>query len=399
MQRTLLALALILAPLSGCVGDDESQPVELPRLPIELPDEITGMEFVTRAVESPGQGIWLHEDRAYVTGPSGLRILDVTDPGMPVLLAEDIPDTASRDVDIMEHPNGQLYAVLTAGGVVKLVDVTDPSQAEVVSQTTLCSHNMAVVPNTTVVYSSWSLCHATDAGMVSAGDIEIIDFADPKNPVSTLFEFPPVAITEGGVPRPVTATSCHDVTFNVELARAYCAGISDTLIWDITDPLAPVIIQVIDWPGTNIHHAVWDARGGDLLILGDEFAGVAAPSPPCSETVSDPTSALWFFDISDLASPTPVGYFQIEWEQLNSDTGDTPRYCSTHFGTLVEDRDMLVMGWYSAGTVLIDFSDPADARQVAHYIGSGTNTWEARYHNGHVFTGDAGRGMDILKLI
>ncbi len=402
MRRMLVATSLLLVSLAGCLDEvaTDPEPIEAPEdLPIKLPEVVTGMEFVLNGVTSATAGLWLHEDKAYLSGPSGLRILDITDPVNPVMLAQDIPDTASRDVDIMEHPNGRTYAVLAGGGVVKLVDVTDPARAEVVATSTLCSHNIATVPNSTVVYSSWSLCHATNTGMVSAGDVEILDFADPANPVSTLFEFPPVAITAGGVPRPVTATSCHDITFSADAQRAYCAGVSDTLIWDITDPLNPEIIQVIDWPGTNIHHAVWDARGGDLLILGDEFAGVAAPSPPCSATVSDPTSALWFFDISDLATPTPVGYFQVEWEQLEDGEGDTPAYCSTHFGTLIEDRDMLVMGWYAAGTVLVDFSDPANARQVAHYAGNGANTWESRYYNGHIFTGDTGRGMDILKLV
>ncbi len=398
MRSLLLALALVATPLAGCLGDSEIQPIEAPDpTPFELPEVVSGMEFALRAVDSSAAGIWLHENRAYLSGPSGLRILDVTDPVNPVMLAEDIPETASRDVDIMEHPNGRLYAVLSAGGVA-LVDVTNPAEAEIVSEASVGSHNMAVVPNSTVVYNSRSIsAHVPGAG--ETGQIDIVDFADPVNPVVTVFAFPAVILDPSGVPRTVQSMTCHDITFNAELARAYCAGVTDTTIWDISDPLQPEIIQVIDWPGTNIHHAVWDAHGGDLLILGDEFAGVAAPSPPCSATVSDPTSALWFFDISDLATPTPVGYFQVEWEQLESDTGETPHYCSTHFGTLVEDRDLLVMGWYSAGTVLIDFSDPANAKQVAHYRGNGANTWESRYYNGHIFTGDTGRGMDILKLI
>ncbi|MGB0653518.1 MAG: LVIVD repeat-containing protein [Thermoplasmatota archaeon] len=409
-MRSVLAAALLVSlGLAGCLADDDDAGSDsaiggdgLPELPIyPLPEAISGLEFILNGNEEAADGIWLHEGKAYLSGPAGLRILDITDPAEPVLLAADIPDTASRDVDIMEHPNGKLYAVLAGQGVVELVDVTVPERSEVVAKTTLCSHNIAVVPNSTVVYSSWSLCHATAPGMVSAGDIEIIDFADPENPTSMFWEFPPVAITEGGVPRPVTATSCHDVTFQADRQLAYCAGVTDTLIWDVSDPLAPEIIQVIDWPGTNIHHAAWPARGGDLLVLGDEFAGVAAPSPPCSETVRDPTSALWFFDVSDMSMPTPVGYFQVEWEQLTD--GDEPlgpwRYCSTHFGTMIEDRDALVMGWYAAGTVIVDFSDPANAQQVAHYHAPGTNTWESRYYNGHIYTGDTGRGMDILKII
>ncbi len=406
----LASLALASLALAGCLGGDsdetdtgnDDEPMQDSGFtwdPSMLPESVTGMEYVTNANTDGAAGIWLHDDKAYLSGGAGLRIFDITEPAVPVLLSTEIEDTSSRDVDILEHPNGRLYAVLSAGGVA-LVDVTDPASAHVVSEASVSSHNMAVVPNTTLVYNSRSISgHIPGPG--ETGQVDIIDFADPENPTVTVFPFPAVIMDPNGVPRTVQSSTCHDITFNAELARAYCAGVTDTTIWDISDPAAPVIIQVIDWPGTNIHHGVWDARGGDLLILGDEFAGVAAPSPPCSETFRDPTSALWFYDISDLGTPTPIGYFQIEWEQLTADdeSSPVPRYCSTHFGTTIEDRDLLVMGWYSAGTVLVDFSDPANAQQVAHHHAAGTNTWESRYYKGHVYTGDTGLGMDVLRLI
>ena len=79
--------------------------------------------------------------------------------------------------------------------------------------------------------------------------------------------------------------------------------------------------------------------------------------------------------------------------------GDTS-LCTTHFGTLVEDRDLMVMGWYTAGVVLIDFSDSLLPTQVDHYRPAGDmNVWEARYYKGHVYTGDTQRGMDILEIV
>ncbi len=401
-MKRILALLLVVA-MAGCLesgttddgpdngGDD--QPMQ------PLPDTLTGMNFVTNANADSTAGIWLHDNKAYLSGPSGLRVIDITDPAVPRTLATEVEDTSSRDVDILVHPNGNTYAVLARGGAgTAVVDVTDSTAPMVVAQIAVSAHNTAVVPNTTLVYNSRSIStHVPGAG--ETGQIDIIDLADPANPVVTVFAFPAVITDPNGAPRTVQSTTCHDLTFNEERQLAYCAGVTDTTIWDISSPAEPEIIQVIDWPGTNIHHGVWDARGGDLLILGGEFAGVAAPSPPCSATFRDPTSALWFFDISDLGTPTPVGYFQVQWEQLASgDGGAVPRYCSTHFGTVIEDRDQLVMGWYAAGTVLVDFTDPANAEQVAHYWSEGTNTWEARYYKGHIYTGDTALGMDILRL-
>lgn len=399
-MRAWPVVFLMVLPLAGCL--DATGPGEGPDADPVAPDPgvpgtVGSMEFLGNAHEAATTGIWLHDDKAYLSGTGvGLRIIDITTPGEPVVLAEEVADVGnSRDVEVFVHPDGRTYAALSAGGV-DLVDVTDPTAPVLVSSAGPASHNMAVVPGTAVVYNSRSVsAHVPAPG--DTGQMDIIDFTDPADPVVTVFGFPAVIIDPMGKPRPVLSTTCHDITFNAGLQRAYCAGVTDTTIWDVSDPLEPVIIQVIDWPGTNIHHAAWDAHNGTMLVLGDEFGGVIA-SPPCSSTVRDPTSALWFFDISDLGNPVPVGYFQIEHDQVDQeDPGPWP-YCSTHFGEVIEDR-YIVMGWYSAGTVLIDFEDPANAKQVAHHYRAGTSTWEARYHKGHIYTGDTGLGMDVLRLV
>ena len=35
---------------------------------------------------------------------------------------------------------------------------------------------------------------------------------------------------------------------------------------------------------------------------------------------------------------------------------------------------------------------------VAKYAGSGANVWETWYYNGYLYTGDMGRGMDIIDI-
>ncbi len=417
LRSLLLTAALVSLTLAGCLDDsngNDDKPGnnpgtgdQRPILNTKAPEVINGLELLGQTTLngtplSGVDGLWLHNDYAYLSGPAGLRIVDISDPENPMVVHEGVEDTGSRDADIMEHPNGHTYAVLSAGGV-KLVDVTEPSTATVVSTASVASHNMAVVPNTTIVYNSRSIS-AHIPGIGETGQVDLIDFADPENPVVKVFPFPAVITTPAGVPRTVQSTTCHDITFNAELARAYCGGVTDTTIWDITDPWNPVIIQVIDYPLVNIHHGVWDARNGSLLILGDEFAGAIA-GPLCSSVVDYPTSALWFFDISDIESPTPVDYFQVEWDSITPEAQNTS-LCTTHFGTLIEGHDAMVMGWYAAGSVMVDFSgvqlDPnfGGASQIDHFRPDGTvNTWEAREYKGHIFTGDTARGMDILRII
>lgn len=410
-MRTLLLAAFLLPLLAGCLSDAGSDgpgvtPPAQYREPetTQGPDSITGMEWVSQPNTNGTTGIWVADGLAYLSGSVGLRIVDSRDPANPVLLAEEVANTTgTRDVQAFLHPNGRHYAVMAKGGpgAVTLVDVEDPTQPFVVSEVDLPgSHTIMVIPGTAVVYNSRSIStHVPGAG--ETGQIDLIDFTDPESPVVHLYAFPAVAMTVGGVPRPILSTTCHEMTANAELKRAYCAGVTDTMVWGVADPLAPVVLQVIDYPLVNIHHSVYDARNGTMLIIGDEFVGVAAPTPTCSDTVPYPTSAVWFFDISDLAVPKPLGYFQIDYDALaGSVENQSPQYCSTHLGDVLPGRDLLALGWYSAGTILIEFSDPTAPVAVDHYRADGpTSTWEARFMDGYVYTGDTQRGMDVLRLV
>jgi hypothetical protein len=410
-MRGLLLSALFLSALAaGCLSSTPaSHPTATPtpsQAPVPVRDQVTGMELLAspkfNESDSPSAlGEWVENGLAYVSGGAGLRIVDIRDAAHPVVLAEDIPDTSSRDVDLIHHPNGHLYAVLADSGEsqMKLVDVTDPTTPVFVTKTDVCVHTVATVPGTTVVYGSWSLCQATHPTQMLDGDVEIVDFADPQHPVSKIFVFPPVAMTAGG-PKEITATSCHEMSFDAALHRAYCAAISDTQIWDDTDPVNPKILVVIDDPLVNIHHSVWDADNGTTLIIGDEFTGVLLPTPMCSSTVQYPTSALAFYDIKDLANPKRVGYYNIPYDAVGASVeGGKVQYCSTHLGDVIDGTDLIVMGWYSAGTVMVDFSDPAHAQTVATWRASGpSSVWETRYYDGHVYSADEVRGLDILSI-
>lgn len=403
-MRLLLTALLVVPLLAGCLADDREDDLRVPDAEpspgwatFEVPEAPSGLELVVTAEPESTQGIWVEDGLAYLSGPSGLRIVDVRDPAAPVVLAAEVEEVSgTRDVDLVHHSDGRTLAVLAHGGaMVSVVDVSDPAAPTLVSQVTDidAAHNIATVPGTTLVYVSHSiLVRAPPPG--ESGKIDIIDLADPAAPVVTPFAFPLVAMTLGGVPRVVDATTCHDMTFEPARSWALCAGVTQSHIWDVSDPMAPQIVQVIDWPGNNVHHGIWSARGGNITIIGDEFAGAVA-GPVCT-SVDNPYAALWFFDTSDPATPLPLGYYQVEHDSAAS--GDTA-LCTTHFGDVVEDRDLFAIGWYSAGTALVDFSDPAAPVQVAHYQGDGTSTWEARVWNGHVFTGDSGRGMEILRIV
>ena len=156
-----------------------------------------------------------------------------------------------------------------------------------------------------------------------------------------------------------------------------------------------------------------------MLVVGDELSG-GGPGvcdgvrTPAGDKAG-PLGNLWFYDIKDEKNPKMMGWISPPPSQASSPpvpsgvpSGPNDAFgalfstgCTAHHGRLVPDpegkRDLLVMAWYTAGVVMVDFTDPANPK-ILDQFNKGTNTWEAWYDNGWIVTGDMARGMDVLKL-
>lgn len=393
----LATLLLASTVLAGCVSPADVDQQNVPDVDEaagqasswawELPATITGLEpIATAAGAEAGAGIWVEGDLAYVSGlNSGFYVVNLTTPEDPRVEAH-LPELYSRDVDLLHYDGGNRTVAALAGSSsgMHFVDVTDPADPAHLSTVDLGVHNLAVVPGTHLVYNSRSLA-------LDAPGTDVVDATDPSNPEV-------VAVARTGV-------NCHDITFRVTetTARAYCAGIEATQIWDIADPEAPEVVASIVNPAINIHHWAMPALDGKLLIIGDEHGGAAAygcgayvdnPVRPSSDTVG----AVWFYDISDEMNPTPISW--VSAPAQTDDLGPTlpASACTAHFGELVPGHDQLVVGWYIAGTVLIDFSDLVNP-VIVDVVDDGGDVWDARVHNGFVFTGDISQGMGVLGFL
>ncbi len=395
----LTVIALLIAPvaLAGCVQEAplDAQSGGTPDLPSEasatasswareLPAVIKGLSHVTTVEDvEAAAGLWTHGDHAYVGGQGGgLYVVNLTTPTAPTVVGH-LSGFYARDADLLHYPNRTVAVLAGSGGGMHLVDVTTPSNPEMLATVDVSPvHNVAVVPGTHIVYNSRSLS--------TQQVVDVVDASDPANPeVLREIDF---------------TTTCHDVAFadTDEGPRAYCAAVEQTQIWDITDPVHPTLVSRIVNPAINIHHVVVPAHDGELLIIGDEYAGSTTASTGClanagdpagTGDVSDPVGAAWFYDTSDETNPTPLS-----WISPPAPTDNLPMTpCTAHFGTLVEDRDKLVMGWRYTGTHLIDFQDPTAPRILDTFQGA-SNVWDARVHNGYVFTGDEQTGMDVLTF-
>jgi hypothetical protein len=455
-MRFLIGAMFVVLALAGCTSTTDDQNYSgFDREPTYTniqPDSVLGLEFVAQLLDEEGNqlptaaGIWAYGDYVFASSREDrLFIADISDPAKPELIFhadENSTTPYARDADLVHHEDGRVtLALATQFDGVHFWDVTVPAEATFLSRTITDSanHNVGVIPGTTLVFNAQS------GGDGTTNDL--IDAADP--------EFPVILGTYG-------THGCHDISFFGTVGdakvRAYCAGIDRTEIWNLDglnasasnfgiellgtidfddDPTDSPVIQnpaLQAYPVRTLHHLAMVNEDASILIVGDEQNGGGTPGGCLvyddNTGTSSPTGALWFYDISNENNPALLSWLspplvspntdfpapnpddvQAKVEEIIADqdpiealdlakpyTTNVPN-CTAHFGTLVPGEEKIVMAWYSAGVLLIDFSDPNTPVILDQYQPAGTNPWDARVQDGYVFTGDIGRGMDVLKLV
>lgn len=361
-----------------------------------------------------GAAIWDSGD----TADSGIRLYNIANPEKPELISKlncgswhaDVG--IWRDVVIQSNESGSKNKNCSPGEGkegVRIIDISNRNQPKSIAfaETINGSHNLTVVGDTGYVYvSSYNLADATDVDGVS-----IVNINDPYNPTVKYLEFPdaddnpnyPNMKNDSGTV--LTSPGCHDIGVDMKRNLAYCGGITETQIWDITDPANPVIISTIINPAINIHHGANANSNGNVLVIDDEFAGAAGGPTACSIEEA-PLGALWFYDISDPRSPQLMSYWAPDMTSLDS------QFCTSHFFGTFPDRDWVAGSWYEEGVRIVDFSDPYNPVEKAFYMPDGAIFWAAYPYNGYIYgssfspatltgsnpaTRDAG-GLYVFKL-
>lgn len=267
---------------------------------------------------------------------------------------------------------------------VRVFDISNPHRPTSIgfAETIHGSHNFTVVGDTGLLYvSSYNLIDPSDVDGVSIVDVK----ANPRGPKVTFLEFPDptdnssehedMKNESGVVP---TSMGCHDIGLDLAQDLAFCAGVTETQIWDISNPRDPVIISIIHNPGVSIHHGAQVNAKGDVLVVQDEWLGAVGYNTGCLAP-RQPSGALWFYDLSNPKSPRLLSY----WSPM--EPAPTDDYCTSHFFGTFPDRDWLVTSWDDHGVYVVDFSDPIAPEQVAHIDPEGANFWSAYPYRGHIY--------------
>jgi hypothetical protein len=317
-------------------------------------------DILVRSWNSPAPAGATCDGEPVPTGFEGLHIFDISDP---------------RDPDLIGS-----------------VEISARAGADAVG----CgSHTVTAVPdpanNRLVIYNqSGGTC---GAGATSLHVFEI-PLDDPSNPTTPQ----PIPLT--------IAAGCHDSGVILGDANLLaCASGSAANVYDIGENAfpggslsAPVLLYTVSEPGVgtggNWHSAsfTWD---GEVLVLGWEPGGGAAPE--CEAT--DPSvKKSWFF--YDAQTGAKLGQFELPRAQTAAEN------CTIHNYNIIptDKRYVLVAGNYQAGISVVDFTDPANAVEVAYadpaplvptQLGG---DWSTYYYNGRIYESDITRGLLVWNL-
>lgn len=348
----------------------------------------------------------------------GMQVIDVTDPKRPNRVAVYECNLGQGDVQVFRHGARTLFTYTADNGYgiggrcyadaqaapnygTFIGDISDPRHPRTVSFIPIRrgSHNMTVHPSGKWLFNS-------DSDLPGAGSIEVWDIRNPSRPL--------IAKTVDIGP---SATSSHDITFNEDGSRAYVAALTFSVILDTSYPGLPEIVSRIYDPAINLHHnsdpvtLSTPAGPRTYLLIGDELGG-GSLNPYC------PGGGVHVYDITgplELA-PVKVGAFFIP--EVRTDPTDMS--CTAHVIKIHPREKVLTMGWYAAGTRVLDLSGltgpvgvasgteatgpvGVGIREVGFFRFPNSRTWAAKAQRiakdgtFYVYANDYNRGFDVFR--
>lgn len=195
-------------------------------------------------------------------------------------------------------------------------------------------------------------------------------------------------------------SGCHDISVFLPLDRAAGACWEEGQFWDISDPWNPLYLRRIrtNFVDTLFHSATW-TWDGKVVAFEDEAGGGGAARCKLEDGEPDQQGAMYFYN----RAARHLGTFKI------------PRHiegtCTAHNYNVLpvtNGKYVLSSAWYQGGTSVINFTNPARAREVGYYVakspvnGQGnpvnSNVWSSYWYNGAIWANDIPRGLDVFTF-
>jgi hypothetical protein len=389
--------------------------------------------FSARAVPlanaEPGAGVF-NSDLAFwgslaVQGTyAGFRLIDVSSPANPRELinyteCSGADNTIGNQGDVLIWDNLLIRSwnspvsaanAATARCVGELVgqgfeglnifDISDPTNPVLVKNLRMAadttpmgcgSHTASLVPD--VANGNLYVYNNASSGTCPGIDIVRIPLA---NPAGAQF-----------LHRAATGRSCHDTGIILgDAMLAGCAGGNGFTVMSMSADDGgsienPVMLYSKTVPGVSIGHSAAFTWDGEVLIFGHEPGG--GSQARCQATSSIVDRSLFFFEARTGAD---LGTFVHPRPQTATEN------CTWHNYNVVptDKRYVLVSAGYQSGISVVDFSDPANASEVAFAdpaplvnpdnpagIELGGD-WSTYWYNGRIYESDITRGMMIWNV-
>ena len=352
---------------------------------------------------------------------NGLRIYDLSNPADPTFLgkytpglrADAPPDAAVIDGRHIAVLNGtrRTHSALPPDARTdrtEFLDVTDPANPRLLwtfgpDQIDGESHNGDIVDSRRLYLPS---------GGVGAQGLRIYDLSPlvgtPAGAPQNIFRGNPSVLWEqspyrGSKPVGTPFTHTHDIEVYVDypveglglrdialLAEGgNYTGAGDTgsiFVIDVTDPRNPVVLlrwlheKGDDHHPIRYHHEaqLLDSDPSVMLVTDEDLHSGCGSAGGVTAVRLSPT----------LTSATELSEWFIPF-------GTPAAVCSVH--VFSSEGPLVYFGSYNAGLQVVDYSDPAEPRQVGHFIAEGATAWGALAYGGYVYVGDMSRGLDVFR--
>jgi PA domain-containing protein/LVIVD repeat-containing protein len=197
--------------------------------------------------------------------------------------------------------------------------------------------------------------------------------------------------------------ACHDTSVILgNVMKAACAGHDGYTVWSL-DPAHggslenPQLMYSMMIHGVTIGHTAAFTWDGKYFVFGHEPGG--GGEARCQATSAEIDRTLFFIDAE-------TG--EIAGTILHPRPQTATENCTWHNLNVVptDKRYVFVSGNYQSGISVVDFTDPANAHEIAYADPAPLNAtslvlggdWSTYWYNGHIYESDIRRGLIIWKL-
>jgi hypothetical protein len=392
--RVLVACVAIVAASAGVSRADSLEPPLATSSNVHLLDHVPGT----------AAGMNFSDHYAYVSGWSGITVLDIAQPAAPKLVGElPLPHFENEDVDLC----GDLLTVVNdreakdIGSVMYVVSIANPTTPVV---TAVLPLGLTGSGRGSGHISNFVKPDCTQAWVDGGDHVEVVDLTIPAAPRS-LGKFESAAAN----------SDAFHVSHDTELdstGTVWNVGGGGAAGYKLTaDPLAPQLLGTTGVAGRNpspyndfiLHNS--QRRGKTLLVTEEDY--IDTDETPPGGCRGQGKFETW--DVSRMVNTgaiTPLGTWETELNGMFTGGAADSKApvtvnCSSHW---FDAKDgVAAVGWYEQGVRFLDYRTPTAITQVGYYIPSNGSTWAAYWSptdpNGEiVYTADAYRGVDVLRI-